>query len=62
MSRPRYTGRPNGRPPASLEDKTAIDMHMKDVPVDIIEKLDRLRQGSETRKDILMRIVREYQE
>jgi hypothetical protein len=35
---------------------------MKDVPIDIIEKLDRLRQGAETRKDILMRIVREYPE
>jgi hypothetical protein len=35
---------------------------MKDVPIDIIEKLDRLRQGTETRKDILMRIVREYPE
>lgn len=62
MSRPRYTGRPNGRPAASLEGKTAIDMHMKDVPVDVIEKIDRLRKGAETRKDILVRIVREYPE
>lgn len=54
------TGMPNGRPPAPLEGKTKIDMHMKDVPVDVIEKLDSLRTGNETRKDILVRIVREY--
>ena len=61
---PKYvstTGMPNGRPPASLDGKTKIDMHMKDVPVDVIEKLDRLRTGNQTRKDILVRIVREYE-
>ena len=56
------TGKPNGRPAHSLEGKTAIPLNMKDVPVDVFEKLDRLRTGKETRKDILVRIVRAYAE
>ena len=60
MTRVRGTGRPNGRPPSSLEGKKAIDMHMKDVPVDVIEKVEKLRQGAETRKDVIVRVLREH--
>ena len=61
MSRIR-TGRPNGRSPLAREDKAgAVDFHAN-LLTDIIEKIDRLRRGAETRKDILMRIVREYPE
>jgi hypothetical protein len=60
MARVRGTGRPNGRPPSSLEGKESIDMHMKGMPVDVIMKIDVLRQGTETRKDVIVRIVREY--
>jgi len=35
-------------------------MHMKGMPVDVIMKIDVLRQGTETRKDVIVRIVREY--
>jgi hypothetical protein len=56
------TGRPTGRPPLERENKEAVvDMHIH-IPMALIEKLDRLRKGAETRKDILMRIVKEYPE
>ncbi len=61
MPRVRGTGRPNGRPPASLEGKTSIDMHMKDMPIDVIAKIDSLRRGAETRKDVIVRVFREYE-
>lgn len=61
MTRVRGTGRPNGRPPSSLEGKNSVDVFMKNVPVDIIEKIDGLRQGAETRKDVIVRILREYE-
>jgi len=35
-------------------------MHMKDVPVDVIEKVEKLRQGAETRKDVIVRVLREH--
>ena len=56
------TGNPNGRPAASTEGKTSIDMLMKNVPIDIINKIDRLRKKPETRKDFLVRMVKELAE
>ncbi len=58
------TGRPNGRPPLALEGKKegeTIDLHMK-APVELVEKIDRLRKGAETRKDVIVRVLREYAE
>jgi hypothetical protein len=57
----RRTGKPNGRPANSLEGKTVSDLSMKNVPIDVFQKLNDLRTGSETQKDILIRIVREYE-
>ncbi len=56
------TGRPNGRPPSPLQGRESIDMLMKNVPIDVIEKIDRLRQGNETRKDVIVRAIREIPE
>jgi hypothetical protein len=61
VARVRGTGRPNGRPPSSLEGKSGVDVLMKAVPVDVIEKVDSLRQGAETRKDVIVRVLREYE-
>jgi uncharacterized protein (DUF111 family) len=52
------TGKPNGRPPSPLQDRESTDMVMKNVPSDVIEKIDRLRQSNESRKDVIMRIIR----
>ncbi len=56
------TGRPNGRPPLASGDRAAtVDMHIH-MPVELIEKIDRLRKGAETRKDIIIRAIREIEE
>jgi metal-responsive CopG/Arc/MetJ family transcriptional regulator len=36
-------------------------MHIH-IPVELIEKIDRLRKGAETRKDIIIRAIREMEE
>lgn len=55
--------RPAGRPPPSPEQKAqkegTIDTHMN-IPVSIIEKIDRLREPNESRKDFVVRVLREY--
>jgi len=57
--------RPTGRPPLSPEQKAqkeeTIDTHMN-IPISIIEKIDRLRKPSESRKDFIVRVLREYPE
>jgi hypothetical protein len=57
--------RPAGRPPLSPEQKAhkegTIDTHMN-IPVSIIEKIDRLRTLNESRKDFVVRVLREYPE
>lgn len=56
------TGKPNGRPPkaVSQEDGT-IDFHAN-LPADFIDKVDRLKKGAETRKDVIVRILKDYPE
>ena len=56
------TGKPNGRPPSPLQGRESIDMLMKNVPSDVIEKIDRLRQGNESRKDVIVCIIRMQKE
>lgn len=56
------TGRPNGRPPIPLQGRESADLLMKNVPADVIEKIDRLRKGAETRKDVIVRLVEEAKE
>jgi hypothetical protein len=54
------TGNPNGRPPLAINgDKVDLHMHL---PADIMKKIDRLRREAETRKDVIVRILREYAE
>jgi hypothetical protein len=56
------TGKPIGRPPLARKDREdTVDTHLI-MPVDVIEKIDRLRQGNESRKDVLVRLVREAPE
>jgi len=58
------TGRPNGRPTLSLARKDKgdkVDLHIH-IPVDLAEKIDRMRQGAETRKDVIVRVLSEYAE
>ncbi len=40
------------------QGRKSIDMLMKNVPSDVIEKIDRLRQSNESRKDVIVRIIR----
>lgn len=54
------TGRPNGRPTSPLQG--GHDMLMKNVPMEIMEKIDRLRKGNETRKDVILRLIQETPE
>jgi hypothetical protein len=54
------TGRPNGRPPLEVKGEM-IDLHIK-APAAIVQKIDRLRQRAETRKDVIIRVLREYSE
>lgn len=56
------TGKPNGRPASPVQGREHIDMLMKNVPADVVEKIDRLRQDAESRKDLLVRLVREAAE
>jgi len=53
--------RPAGRPPLSPEQKAqkegTIDTHMN-IPVSIIEKIDRLRKPNESRKDFIVTLRR----
>jgi len=57
--------RPVGRPPLSAEQKAqkegTIDTHIN-IPVSMIEKIDRLRKPNESRKDFIVRVLREYPE
>jgi hypothetical protein len=54
--------RPVGRPPLPPEQKIkTVDTHIN-IPIDVIEKIDRLRCAGESRKAFLVRIVREYTE
>lgn len=56
------TGRPNGRPPLAREERqNVVDMHLH-VPVELIEKIDRIRKGDLTRKDVIIRALREMEE
>lgn len=55
------TGQPNGRPPKSVEGKTEITTSIT-LAVDVIEKIDRMRKGNETRRNLIERIVRELAE
>lgn len=56
------TGRPTGRPPSRLQERAAVvDMHLH-IPLDLVEKIDRLRKGDETRKDIIIRAIEELKE
>ena len=51
---------PNGRPPLPLEGKTAITTNIT-LSVDVVAKIEKLRKGAETRRDVIERIVREYE-
>lgn len=55
------TGRPNGRPPSPVQGRDQITTSIT-LAVDVIEKIDRLRKGAETRRDIIERLVREMPE
>jgi len=52
-----HTGRPNGRPPKA-EKVGVVDFHAN-LPAEIMDKIDSLRQGNETRKDVIVRLVRD---
>ncbi len=65
---PRQNGRPTGRPPLTIEQKPqragkepTVDTHMN-LPIGVVEKIDRLRQVGESRKDFIVRILRAYPE
>jgi hypothetical protein len=56
------TGNPNGRPPLAREERSSVvDIHIH-VPVEIMDKIDRMRKGNETRKDVIVRLVEEAEE
>lgn len=55
------TGNPNGRPAKSVEGKTEITTSIT-LAVDVIEKIDRMRKGNETRRNFIEQIVRELAE
>ena len=64
----RQNRRPTGRPPLTIEQKPqrvgkepTVDTHMN-LPIGVVEKIDRLRQVGESRKDFIVRILREYPE
>lgn len=50
-----------GRPPQdpSQRERT-IDTHLN-LPISVVEKIDRLRNG-ESRRDFIVRVLREYSE
>ncbi|HWS85053.1 MAG TPA: hypothetical protein VN207_12435 [Ktedonobacteraceae bacterium] len=53
------TGQPNGRPPLTREQREGtVDTHMN-LPVDVIEKIDRMKKSNESRKDFIVRVIRE---
>ena len=57
-----HKGRPVGRPPLPPEQKSkTVDTHIN-IPIDVIEKIDRLKHAGESRKAFLVRLVREYPE
>ena len=59
MPRIRGTGRPNGRPPLEVTgDK--VDLHLR-LPAEVMRKIDSLRQGADTRNDVITRVLREYE-
>lgn len=61
MSRIR-TGRPNGRPPLAREGKQqVVDMHIH-VPLELVEKIDKLREGNQTRKDFIVQAIKNLPE
>lgn len=55
------TGRPNGRPPSPLQGREEITTSIT-LSADVIQKIDRLRKGAETRRDIIERAIRDLPE
>lgn len=56
------TGRPNGRPPLAREERQhVVDMHLH-IPLELIEKIDQLREGNQTRKDVIISAIRDLVE
>ena len=65
MSEQEKSERPVGRPALTPEQKTqkepTVDTHLN-IPVSIVEKIDKLRKAGESRKDFIVRVLREYEE
>lgn len=55
------TGKPNGRPPLARGNEGKVDFHVN-IPSDIMDKIDRLKRSNESRKDVIVRLIREYPE
>jgi hypothetical protein len=55
------SGKPNGRPPSPVQGREQVTTSMT-LAIDVVEKIDRLRKGNETRRNLIERLVREVPE